>query len=221
MINKELISFFELLGENNNREWFQQNKNHYDSLKKEFELFTAQVIARWGQSEKSIAYLEPKDCTFRIYRDTRFSKDKTPYKTNTGAYLVKGGKNSPNAGYYLHIEPTGSFIAGGVYMPMPDVLKKIRTSIYENIEEFLEIVNNPTFVKHFGKIDDEMKLKTPPKGFPKEFDHINYLKFKNYTVSKAVTPQLLHSNKLMDEIITVFSIMQPLNNFMNEIIDNE
>jgi uncharacterized protein (TIGR02453 family) len=221
MINKELVSFFEKLNHNNNREWFQQNKPEYDKLKKEFEVFVAQVIAVWSKTDKSIAYLEPKDCVFRIYRDTRFSKDKTPYKNNTGAYMVKGGKNSPNAGYYIHVEPGGSFIAGGIYMPMPDVLKKVRTSIYENIDEFLEIINNPTFVKHFGKIDDEMKLKTPPKGFPKDFEHIEYLKFKNYTVSKAVSQQVLCSSKLMDEVITVFSAMQPLISFMNEIIDNE
>ena len=218
MINKELIRFFDELKENNNREWFQENKPRYDLLKKDFDQFVSKMIASVSTIDKDISYLEPKDCVFRIYRDTRFSKDKMPYKNNTGAFMVKGGKSSGNAGYYLHIEPGASFLAGGVYMPFPDVLKKIRTSVYDNIDEFLDIVNNSKFLKHFGKIDDEAKLKTPPKGFPKDFEHVEYLKFKNYTVSKALSPQMLHSNKLMDEITEVFGVLMPLNRFLNSAI---
>jgi uncharacterized protein (TIGR02453 family) len=132
-----------------------------------------------------------------------------------GAYMVKGGKKSGLAGYYFHIEPGLNMLAGGIYMPMPDVLKKLRKEIYENIDEFLEIINKPVFIKHFGKIDDESKLKTPPKDFPKDFEYIEYLKFKNYTVSKDLPANLLHSNKLKDEITTVFSALVPLNKFLN------
>lgn len=220
MISTKITDFLEALKANNNREWFSKNKNWFEEAKNEFELFTGSIIAVFGKIDKDIAYLEPKDCTYRIYRDTRFSPDKTPYKINFGAYLVKGGKKSGNGGYYFHIEPGLNMLAGGIYMPMPEVLKKLRKEIYENIDEFLEIINNKTFLKHFGKIDDETKLKTPPKDFPKDFPHIELLKFKNYTVAKDIPPLLLHSEKLMNEIVEVFTALIPLNRFLNNALAN-
>lgn len=218
MISSRLTDFLETLKKNNNREWFQKNRLWYEEVKNEFEAFTSTLIATVGKIDKDVAYLEPKDCTYRIYRDTRFSPDKTPYKTNFGAYVVKGGKKSGFAGYYFHIEPGLNMLAGGIYMPMPDVLKKLRKEVYENIDEFLEIIQNPVFVKHFGQIDDESKLKSAPKDFPKDFPHIEYLKFKNYTVAKDLSLQMLHSNKLIEEIITVFTTLKPLNTFFNNAI---
>jgi TIGR02453 family protein len=215
MISARLTDFLEALKKHNDRDWFQKNKKWYDEVKSEFDEFTIKLIATVAKIDKDVAYLEPKDCTYRIYRDTRFSGDKTPYKTNFGAYLVKGGKKSGFAGYYFHIEPGSNMLAGGIYMPMPDVLKKLRREIYENIDEFIEIVENREFVKHFGHIDDESKLKTPPKDFPKDFPHIEYLKFKNYTVAKNLAPQMLHGPKLMEEVITVFKALVPLNKFLN------
>ena len=215
MISHRITDFLESLKKNNNREWFEKNKSWYDEAKKEFDNFTAKLITVVGKIDKDIAYLEPKECTFRIYRDIRFSPDKTPYKTNFGAYLVKGGKKSNFAGYYFHIEPGSNMLAGGIYMPMPDILKKLRMEIYENIDEFLEIVENPTFIKHFGQIDDDAKLKSPPKDFPNDFPHIEYLKFKNYSVAKNLSSQMIHSNKLMDEVITVYTVLKPLNKFLN------
>jgi uncharacterized protein (TIGR02453 family) len=220
MISTRITDFLEALKENNNRDWFQKNKKWYDEIKAEFDVFTTALIANISKIDKDIAYLEPKDCTYRIYRDTRFSLDKTPYKTNIGAYIVKGGKKSGLAGYYFHIEPGLNMLAGGIYMPMPDVLKKLRTEIYENIDEFLEIINNKQFVKHFGKIDVDMKLKSAPKDFPKDFQYIEYLKFKNYSVSKSFNNELLHSNKIMDEVTTVFSALLPLNRFLNNAVEN-
>ena len=104
-------------------------------------------------------------------------------------------------------------LAGGIYMPMPDVLKKLRTEIYDNIDEFLNIVQNPVFVKYFGQIDDEAKLKMTPKDFPKDFAYIDYLKFKNYSVSKTLSLKMLQSDKLFNEIEEVFTALVPLNNF--------
>lgn len=216
----EIINFLEILKENNNREWFAANKPWHDKLKKEFEAFAVQLITVIGKIDKDIAYLEPKDCTYRIYRDTRFSTDKTPYKTNMGVYMVKGGKNSGNAGYYVHIEPGMYFLAGGVWMPMPDTLKKIRTDIYENIDEFLEIINDNQFKKHFKDFDQELKLKNPPKDFPKDFKYIDYLKYKSYTVSKPINSDLLLSKGFFKEVEDVFSALSPLNKFLNQAITN-
>lgn len=218
MISKRLTGFLEKLKENNNREWFQKNKSWYEEVKNEFECFTTKIIATFGNVDKEIAYLEPRDCTYRIYRDTRFSNDKTPYKVNFGAYIVKGGRKSGFAGYYFHIEPGLNMLAGGIYMPLPDILKKLRLEIYENIDEFLEIVRDTTFIKHFGILDDDQKLKKAPKDYPVDFPYIEYLKFKNYTPVKDVPIQMLHSNKLMDEIIEVFTALMPLNKFLNNAI---
>lgn len=212
---KEIITYLETLKENNTREWFNENKKWYEQVKKDFEAFTAKLILEFGKIDKDIVYLEPKDCIFRIYRDTRFSPDKTPYKTNMGAYLVKGGKKSTCGGYYFHIEPGNYMIAGGVYMPMPDVLKKIRTEIYNNTDEFLSIINNKTFKKLFGELDDEMKTKLAPKDFPKDFEYIDLLKFKSYTVTEPISEKQLTDPKLMEHIISSFTAMMPFIKFLN------
>ena len=220
MISKSLLDFLKTLEKNNNREWFASNKNIYEKSKKELDIFIGKLIAAFGQVDKDIAYLEPKDCTFRIYRDTRFSANKTPYKTNMGAFLVKGGKNSGNAGYYFHIEPGNFMLAGGVYMPFPDVLKKVRTEIYENADEFLNVINNKEFKKIFGKLDEDAVLKKAPKDFPADFEHIDLLKYKSYTVSMNLTEEVVLSEKLLDEIVYTFKVLSPFISFINNAIAN-
>ena len=220
MLNPQIFTFLDELSQNNTREWFAANKERYDRLKKEFDGFATQLIALTGRIDKEISYLEPKNCTYRIYRDTRFSHDKTPYKNNMGVFMVKGGKSSGNAGYYLHVENNGCFLAGGVYMPMPDVLKKIRKEIYDNIDEFVEIVESKTFKSHFKELDAEQKLKNPPKDFPKDFEYIDFLKYKSFTVSKPISEKLLLSSDFFTEAETVFSALAPFNQFMNNAIKN-
>ena len=116
--------------------------------------------------------MNPKDCLFRIFRDVRFSKDKRPYKTNMGSFIAKGGRKSMRAGYYFHIEPDGNFAGGGIYMPPSEPLKNIRTAIFENPETFIELTETKKFKKIFTEFHGE-KLKTAPKGFPREFEYIN------------------------------------------------
>jgi uncharacterized protein (TIGR02453 family) len=220
MISENITGFLEALKENNNRDWFNANKDWYESVKKEFEAFAGKLILSFGKVDKEIAYLEPKNCTYRIYRDIRFSADKTPFKNNMGAYLVKGGKSSGLAGYYFHLEEGSNMIAGGLWMPMPDVLKKLRREIYDNTDEFLKIIENKNFKKHFSQLDSEMKLKNPPKDYPKDFEHIDLLKYKSYTVSKHVNEKQLQSPKLVDEIVEAFTAMMPFNRFLNTAIMN-
>jgi uncharacterized protein (TIGR02453 family) len=175
--------FLRAIRDNNNREWYHQNKNTYNEAKLEFEQITELIIYETGKFDKDIRGLLPKDCIFRIFRDVRFSNDKSPYKSNFGAFLCKGGKKSGYAGYYLHIEPKNSFIAGGIYMPPSPLLKAIREDIYEHINEFKEILEEPGFKKHFGGISAD-SLKTVPKGFSKDFPDIGLLKYTSYTVMK-------------------------------------
>ena len=140
MLQKSTVQFLRDLKKNNSKEWFDTNRKKYESAKNDYEALVGDVIKQLSKTDESIAHLEPKQCVFRINRDVRFSKDKSPYKTNMGMYFSKGGKKSFYAGYYFHLQPGGSFVAGGLWMPMPPELKKVRQEIDYNWEEFKKIV---------------------------------------------------------------------------------
>ena len=220
MLEKSL-SFLTLLKDNNYKEWFHENKPLYDEAKKEFEAFVAILIKEVKLIDNEVGYPEPKDCVFRIFRDIRFSKDKTPYKTNFGAYIAKGGsRKSEFGGYYFHLEPGNALLAGGIWLPQPDILKAVREEIYHNSDEFLTILSDKEFKKHFGSLDQEYMLKTSPKDYPKDWPHMELLKHKSYTVSKALPQNLILSEKLMDEVRAVFKAMMPMNNLFNKVIED-
>ena len=147
-------------------------------------------------------------------RDTRFSKDKSPYKTNFGAFIVPGGKKSGNAGYYFHLDPEGTFAGGGVYHPEVHILKKVRNEIFENGEEFRNIIEDKEFRDRFGEMYDD-RLKTPPKGFPKDYEHIDLLKYKSYIVSRSYELDLVRSDQLLETVTNDFRQMYPLIRFIN------
>lgn len=219
MLSKNLLQFLSDLKENNYKEWFHENKTRYQLLKKEFEQFIAQIIVDISQFDASVKNLEPKHCIFRINRDIRFSHDKSPYKTNFGGFIVPGGRNAGFAGYYIHIEPGNCFLAGGIYMPPPDRLKAVRTEIYENTDDFKKILNDKNFKKHFKEISSEDQLKTAPKGFPKDFEDIDLLKHKHYTVMKPIDDSMIFSKKFADEVHETFKALYPFNSFINEAIN--
>jgi uncharacterized protein (TIGR02453 family) len=156
MIPAVVIDFLKELSKNNNREWFADNKSFYREAMSAFEEVTAQMIGYIGETDKQITGLQPKDCIFRIYRDIRFSKDKTPYKTHFDAFIAKkGGRKSPYAGYYMHVMPGKSLLGGGVYAPIPEILNYIRREIYNFPDEFNAIIHNPEFNMLFGELFDE------------------------------------------------------------------
>ena len=216
MLSKNVLQFLSDLEENNYKEWFHENKPTYQKVKKEFEQFIAHTIANIAQFDDSIKHLEPKSCIFRINRDIRFSKDKSPYKTNFGGFMTPGGRNGGYAGYYIHIEPGNCFLAGGIYMPPSDRLKAVRTEIFDNTEDFKKILNDKNFKKHFKAITNEDKLKTAPKGFPKDFEDIDLLKYKHYTVMKPIGDELIYSDKFASEVHETFKALYPFNRFINE-----
>ena len=219
MISRELLDFLRKLKQNNNKEWFHANKPAYQSVRQEFEQHVALLIAGLSRFDEGVKNLEPRDCMFRINRDIRFSKDKSPYKTNFGAYIAPGGRKGGYAGYYFHLEPDASFIAGGVYMPPSASLKAIRNEIYHHTDEFLELLNDPEFKKHFGALDNIEKLKTAPQGFPKDFEHIGLLNHKHYTASKPLSDEDLAGETLIDDVLEAYEALYPLNYFLNEAID--
>ena len=218
VISKNILNFLKVLYKNNNREWFNANKNVYNKARLEYEMFVELLIQKINQFDEDIGTLSAKDVIYRIYRDIRFSNDKTPYKTHFGAYITKGGRTGGYAGYYLHVEPGGSFLAGGFYMPPSDILKRIRTEIYENIEEFKTIINNSEFKKCFNDLWGE-KLKSQPRGFPKDFPDIELLKYKHYIVAKNVSEDELQDKDFLETATGVFKILMPFNRFINNTID--
>lgn len=211
---EKTFNFLNELSGNNNREWFTSNKNPYDEARKEFTGFVDQLIGRIASFDETIRGVTSSGCLFRIYRDTRFSKDKTPYKTNFGAFIINGGRKSPLAGYYVHIEPTRSFLAGGVYMPPPDVLKKVRMEIMYNPGKFLSIINEPAFREAFGGLEGD-RLVRPPKGFPQDFEHVDLLKYKSYIVVHPLDDDLASGESLLDHATETFALLYPFNRFIN------
>jgi uncharacterized protein (TIGR02453 family) len=220
MISTETFRFLQQLKLNNNREWFDKNRLVYGRLRKDFEDFISLVIIEVGKFDRDASQTTSKASVFRINRDTRFSNNKLPYKTNFGAFIAMGGRKGINGGYYIHIEPGECFLAGGIYMPSGPMLKAIRKEIYDNIQEFKEIIHAPAFVKHFGNRLGDEQLKSAPRGFPKDFPDMEYLKYKQYTVFKNEPDKVYQNPGFINEVIEVFRAMAPFNNFLNHAVED-
>jgi len=220
MISKKTFQFLQELKMNNYKEWFNANRPLYTVLRKEFEDFVNLIIGEISLFDKESSQTNAKASIFRINRDIRFSNDKLPYKTNFGAFIAKGGRKGVNAGYYIHVEPGECFLAGGIYMPSGPMLKAIRTEIFENMQEFKSIIGDSSFIKHFGSEFWGEKLKTVPKGFPKDFKDIEYLKYKHYTLVKNEPDELYFSSDFIREIREVFRAMHSFNVFLNRAVED-
>lgn len=219
---KEVLDFLRGLRENNNREWFAAHKSEYEIAKKEFENVCQSLILKIGEFDDKILNLTPQECVFRIYRDIRFSNDKTPYKNHFGTYIAfPGGRKSPRGGYYLHIDPIeGCFFGGGIWSPEPAVLKVLREGIYYNYEEFEEIINEPEFKKIYGNsFYNEDKLKTLPKGFPADFANPEILKLKHYFVSHDLNENEITDPNFTNHLAWLARVAYPLNRFLNYAVD--
>ncbi|MDE5842429.1 MAG: DUF2461 domain-containing protein [Muribaculaceae bacterium] len=216
---RQILDFLTALRSNNNREWFNTHKDEYLLVKQKIESFTAELIEILKGIEPEASMLRPSDCLYRIYRDTRFSTDKTPYKTHIGIYLnPKGGKKSEYCGYYVHIEPGDCFVAGGSWWPPAPLLKAIRKDIYDNAEEYLGIINNPDFKAKFPSVGDDF-LKTSPKGYPKDWEYIDLLKPRSFTAFTKIPERTLTSKGLLKVIREDFDLLKPFNDFFNFTID--
>lgn len=217
---KEIIDFLSDLRANNNREWFAANKSRYDAVKARVMELTQQLIDVVAEIDPRAAMLSPADCTYRIYRDTRFSSDKTPYKQHIGIFINPPfGKKSLRCGYYLHIEPGNCFFAAGTIGHPAPVLKAIRRSIYDEIDEYLELINDPEFKAVFANIGDS-PLKTAPKGFPKDWEYIDLLKPRNYVAfSGNLESALLRTKDIPKFLRPYIQQSARFNRFVNYAID--
>lgn len=213
------LHFLKKLKINNNREWFDSNKTEYLASKEIFEEFVSELIKGINKFDKKVSLdLKPKDCTFRIYKDVRFSKDKTPYKNNMSASINPGGKKSNIPGYYFHLEPEACFLAGGVYMPMPDDLKAIRQEIDYNPLPLINILKSASFKKEFNGLDEEDKLKNPPKGFNKDHAHSEILKNKHFIVSRKFENKVILKKEGLSKTLDSFKAMYPFLDYLRKAI---
>ena len=216
-IKKSTLDFLTAIKCNNNRDWLIGNRPFYLAAKGNFDSFVQEVINEIIKFDPILRGLEVKSCVYRFNRDIRFSNDKSPYKSHFGAFIVRGGKKNGDkfAGYYFHIEPGKSIMAGGAYMPPTPWLSAIREKIDESPDELIKIIKAKNFIKYFGELSGE-KLKSVPKGYPKDHPQIELLKFKSYLVVNEATDKMVLSNEYFDHVINVFRAMKPLNDYLNE-----
>lgn len=218
---KRVIEFLELVRRNNNRDWFQANKGLYDAAKAEFEEFTSQLIEGIGGFDPSVRGLTVRDCTYRIYRDTRFSHNKDPYKTHMGAYVSPFGKKSGYAGYYFHVEPECgdgmigcNIMTSGLYMPEPNVLKSVRYDIVDNGPQFLAAIGR---AKGF-QMDEQNKLKRLPAGFAPGTPYDEYLKLKDIYLTKSLGNDYLLAPDLAKRAVEDFSLTYDFVKMLNRAV---
>ncbi|HEY1039409.1 MAG TPA: DUF2461 domain-containing protein [Bacteroidia bacterium] len=216
---QEVLKFLTALSKNNNKDWFDKNKATYTAAKAFYQGEVAKIIAGCGKFDPAVADLDPAKCLFRINRDVRFSKDKSPYKTNFGAIISPGGKNAEMAGYYVHIEPGKSFVAAGSHMPMPDYLQAIRQEIDYNAAEFRKILKAKDFVSNYKELVQEGALKNAPKGFEKDSPNLDLLRLKEFIVVKKISDKEILSKTFTADVAKSFKAALPLNQFLRRVKD--
>jgi len=217
---EKTLTFLKSLARNNNREWFEKNKPKFLEAKEEFEIFISKLLDELMKFDESLTGMDSKKFIFRIYRDVRFSKDKRPYKTNFGAGISAKGKGLGHPGYYLHIEPGGkSFVAGGLYMPEAELLANVRQEIDYNGKLLVKIMNDKKFKSLYKDFWNDDKLKTSPKGYPKEHPHVEWLKLKSFIVTHELSDTVVKDKKFLKKVADAFKALKPLNDFLKQSID--
>lgn len=216
--SKNILPFLIELKQNNNKEWFDANKDWFIQAKTDFETIVGQILHALTPLDSQLVGLTAKECVFRIYRDVRFSKNKAPYKDHFGAYMAAGGRKSDRAGYYIHIEHNNSFVATGAYCPPAPFLREIRENIVDNPLKFKNIIEHPTFANNFELMNE--KVKTAPRGFDKNFEHLELIKYKNYIGTSKLSNQQVAADNYVTTTTERFKQGIPLNNYLNYIAIN-
>jgi uncharacterized protein (TIGR02453 family) len=223
MITKEALKFLNDLIANNNTEWMHANKKRYENYKKDYHNFIGSILTEMKKLDKSLEPLEVKNCTFRINRDIRFSKDKSPYKTNMGVWMSQDRTQKNAPGYYIHYEPGNCFVAGGVWCPETNELKKIRKEIEFFYDDLEGIVSNKNFKKEFGQLDrsENNVLKKAPKDFEANHPAIEFLKLKSFTTSVKINESVFTEADFSKKIAAKLILLKPLNDFLKRGLETE
>ena len=230
MDSKLILDFLRAVVANNNRPWFAEHKDEYMAAKAEFERGVAQAIERISGFDPTVGHITVKDATYRFYRDTRFSPDKSPYKNHMGAYIAAHGKKSLHGGYYIHLEPSKCLLACGNYWLPTNILNSCRNEIMANTDRWLECVRSDEFLKYYGADDKATwndpqgfgleRLKTCPSGFPRDYEHISYLRMKDYCCWHHVSEDFFLGDGWLDTMEKAFLAAKPMMDFVNAVIDD-
>lgn len=215
----EVLRFLEAIAQHNDREWFAVHREWYEQARDSFSQMVEALLLRLTELDEGVSWLTVADCTYRFYRDTRFSPDKAPYKRHFGAYCNSRGRKSIHGGYYIHLQPGHCMVAGGAWCLPPAVLKAVREDIVLRIDEFRSIVEEPRFRALYPEIGGTA-LKTLPKGFDRQFPFPQYLRPKDYSVAHFVDDSFYCSADWLDRTMDCFAVMKPYLDFINETIDD-
>jgi uncharacterized protein (TIGR02453 family) len=214
---KPVLTFLSAVQKNNNRVWFEGHRSLYENAREQFEELIDSLIVGLGSVE-DLGGITAKDCVMRIYRDIRFSKDKSPYKRSMAAAIRPGGKRSGRLAYYLHLEPpNASVIAGGLHDPEPAQLVRFREAIDRDPKPFKKVVNNKAFVQTFGALEGE-RLKTVPKGYDRDHPELDLLRMKGVFAVRHLTDAQVLSPRFSAVVIESFTAMKPFLDYLNSIL---
>lgn len=219
MLTNTTFKFLRDLAANNDRKWFQANRAAYEAAREEFFQQLEELIVGISAFDPPIIELEPRDCMFRINRDTRFSPDKSPYKTNFGAFMTDRGKKVTRAGYYFHVEPGNCFIAGGLYMPSAKELKAVRAAIDDRASEFRKVIGRKAFKDAFGSELPGERLKTAPRDYPKDHPDIDLLRLKSFEIMQGAYDREVRSKAFTKEAVKTFRLMKDYVHWLNRALD--
>ena len=213
------LEFLSDLAKHNKKEWMDDNKKRYQHAKEQVIELVSELIQKTADFDPSLTGVDPRKTLFRINRDIRFSKNKDPYKTNFGAAIVDGGRQSGNPGYYLHIMPGNNFAGGGVYQPSSDKLQKVRQEIDYNGNEIRAIIDDKKFKETFGEPYGDDRLKTAPKGYPKDHENIELLQLKHYVFMRQFTDKATTSSDIVSQVVETYKTLYPFNKFLLKALD--
>lgn len=216
---QQIFNFLAHLQIYNDRNWFNEHKHEYTEARETFESFVNALIVPLSELDPSIGTVTADECMFRIYRDIRFSPDKTPYKTHFSAFIANGGRKTRQAGYYIHLQPDESFIAGGIHAPDAIDLQAIRNYIYHHPDEIRAILDNKEFKKTFPELSSFYKLKNPPRGYAKDFKEIELIKNKHFITRRALDNEFFMQENVVKRLMELFKIQYPFNAFLNKAVE--
>lgn len=215
----DILGFLADVAANNHRPWFEANRQRYEEVRARFTCVAETMIRHIGRFDSEVAGLPVESTLYRFHRDTRFSPDKSPYKRHLGTYINSRGKKSPHGGYYLHLQPGACLVACGAYCLESPLLRAVRQSVVERIDEFRAIVEEPEFHRLFPVIGEE-RLKTIPTGFPRNFAYPEYIRPKDYSIAHRLPDDFFLQEGWDERVAELFRRMKPFLDFVNDTIDD-
>ena len=218
---RQIHDFLDRLRVNNNREWFNLHKEEYRAAQAQFDAIVERLVQGLQTMDPLLGALSVKECTYRIYRDTRFSLDKSPYKTHMSAYICPHGRKSGYAGYYLHVEPVGdgligrSILASGAHCPEPRFVQSIREEIWDNGAAFQNSIDRA----EGWMLDRSVALKRVPKGFPADSPMADYFRLKDFILERDLSAELMDATDPVEPLLDMYRTTVEFNHILNRAID--